>query len=583
MNLPVKQFNSVIAASYFGWLLGLLAFSACLAWLAFPSRLPAFGLIALTAAGVTAHVWLKEPVKARVWLRIAIQPEFVALALIMLVAVTLRFVGLSQNLPYLDNPDEPTTVQAAIKMLQTGDLNPHFFRWPSLPFYTQFLISIPRFLAGVGAGEFTNLSNLTASGFYLWGRTFSALLGSATVFITYLIGRKLYNPATGLVAALVLTVLPLHSEHSHYVTPDVPVTFWSTLVVFFAVLIYKDGRQCWYWWAGVATGLTVGSKYNVGVVFVTVIIAYLLAQNERRGRLSWLVKSGVVAGIVFLLTTPFAVLDLSGFLDEMAFQVRHYTILGHGTASEGASWLAYLADFWNEAFVYQAFLAALGGVLLVLWRQRREDWLILSLPALGYIFFAAAKVHFSRNLMPLLPELAIVAALFLLTLSSWFMTSWRKHFSARFNNFGDRNNSFQAGIVVILWLAFFGFALQHSILTDRYYLQPDTRQQAGAWIMTHIPAGAKVRLEHDTPLLPTDRYQDVNEQRPIGGHSLDWYRQQGFNYLVASSYEYGPLMAADAQANQNYQLLFKQGQLVARFPGDSHDHPGPTILIYKVR
>ncbi len=567
-----SRLTYAIKTAYFGWGLGLLALGAYLAWLWLPSRLPALSLMLLVGLGVGARVGLAQPTRVRGWLQLALKPEYLALGAILIVATALRFAGLAQSLPYLDNPDEPTTVQAAIKMLQTGDLNPHFFRWPSLPFYTQFLISIPRFLAGVGAGDFTNLANISDTNFYLWGRVLSAALGSATVLVTYLIGRFLYGPATGLLAALILAVLPLHTEHSHYVTPDIMVTFWATLTILFAVLIYKYGRSRWYWWAGIAAGLTIGSKYNVGIVCLTVILAHFLTPVIRRGRFNWLVKSGLIALIIFLLTTPFAILDLSGFLDEIAFQVRHYTIVGHGTASDGASWSAYLQDFVNEAFVYQAAIVAVGGIGIVLWRQRREDWLILSLPAIGYLFFATAKVHFSRNLLPLLPPLAILGAVFVLTVVSWA--------SQKLNI--TKSLTVQGVIVVILWLAFFGFALQHSFLTDRYYLQPDTRTQAGAWVIKNVAAGSKLRLEHSAPLLPPDRYQDVSAQRPIGGHDLEWYRQQGYNYLVASSYEYRHLMADDAQANQNYETLFKQGHLVAQFAGDSPDHPGPTILIYKL-
>lgn len=567
----MRNFKNILSTNYFNWLLGLMAFVAYVAWLALPSRVPALGLVMLIAVGAVLRFRQMQPLQAIRILIFALQPEIIALGVIMLLAIGLRFVALSQNLPYLDNPDEPTTVQAAVKMLQTGDLDPHFFRWPSLPFYTQFLISIPRFLAGIGANEFTNLQSIDYSGFYLWGRAFSALLGCATVFVTYLTGRILYGPATGLLAALILAILPLHTEHSHYVTPDVPVTFWASLAVLFAALIYKKGQQQWYWWAGVATGLAIGTKYNVGIVFFTVILVHFLTPKEQRGKFNWLIKSAIAAVVVFLLTTPFAVLDLNGFLDEMAFQVRHYTILGHGAESQGASWWAYLQDFWNEAFVYQAVIVAIGGIGLALWRQKREDWLMLSLPALGYIFFSSAIVHFSRNLMPLLPGLCILGAEFLLMTANLI-----------FSRLHIKKLAMQGAIVVILSLTFLSVALAHSFLTDRYYLQPDTRVQAANWIVTNIPAGAKIRLEPDTPLLPANRYQDIDEQRPIGGHPLDWYRQQGFNYLVASSYEYRDLMASDPTAKANYEALFNTGHLVAQFPGDSSQHPGPTILIYKL-
>ena len=341
------------------------------------------------------------------------------------------------------------------------------------------------------------MQNINPDNFYLWGRALSALLGSITIFVTYLTGRLLYGPAVGLMLGLVLgspaaslRTFPL--RHSRYYGD-----FSGLATLLFAVLIYKTGQPRWYLWAGVTSGLTISTKYNVGIVFLTVILAHFLSKSTERSKFSLLIKSGVLAIVVFLITTPFALLDLSGFLDEMAFQVRHYTILGHGTASEGASWSAYLYDFWNEAFVYQAAFVALGGIGVALWRQRREDWLVLSLPAIGYLFFSSAKVHFSRNLLPLLPPMAILAALFLILLSAWLANLIKRVFQ---NYNKDNKNvvkklAVQTSIVVILWLAFFSFALQHSFLTDRYYLQPDTRKQAAAWIIKQIPTGRELRLE----------------------------------------------------------------------------------------
>jgi hypothetical protein len=573
--------------------LGLLALLVVVLWLALPSRLPALGLLGLITAGGLARFYGTHPVIARQWLTKAATFENGALALILLAALGLRFAGLYQSLPYFDNPDEPVTVNAAIKMLQTGDLNPHFFRWPSLPFYTQFLVSIPTFFAGVSGGTIQDLKTIPPESFIFAGRIVSALLGTLTIFLAFLIGRALYGSAAGLLGALILAVLPLHSEHSHYDTPDVMVTFCATMTLLFAVYIYRSGARRWYLWAGVATGLTLGAKYNVGVVLLTVVLAHFLTPSERRGRLSWLAATfGLTAG-VFLLTTPFAVLDLPGFLNEMAFQVRHYTILGHGSASDDPSWSVYLYNFFDEAFVYQASLVVVGSILFALWRQRREDWLILSFPAIGYIFFSSARVHFSRNLLPLLPPLAILSAVFLLAIAGSLARLIKSRVQSSesrvqkvklFSVLSPQSSVLSTSLALGLFVVFFAFAIQHSVLTDRYYLQPDTRREAGEWIVKNIPAGAKLRVEPETPILPAGRYAGADERRPVGARPLEWYQEQGYDYLIASSYYYNPLSDTDKEAAANYQALFQRtDRLVKEFPGDSRERPGPTIRIYKVK
>jgi len=575
---PLTYKRILLTNPWFERTLGLLVFAGYILWLALPTRIPAITLFGLALAGVAAAIYAKQPARAREWAKILLKPKNLLLGLILIVAVGVRLPGISQSLPYLDNPDEPTTVTAAIKMLQTGDLNPHFFRWPSLPFYTQFILSLPQFLSGVGSGAFTGLNQIVPDNFYLAGRLLSATLGIATVGLIYLIGRIVYSSAAGLTAAFILAIIPLHSENSRYVTPDIMVGFFATLTLLFAALIYKTGQLKWYLWAGVASGLTIGTKYNVAIVLITVVLAHFL--SEKRKGIGF-VRLGATIGLalgVFILTTPFLALDLSGFLNEMAFQVRHYTLEGHGANFTGESWKAYLSYIFNEAFVYQGVVALGGGILLALIRQSRADWLILSLPATGYFFFSSALVHFPRNLIPLLPSMALLAAEFIL----WLTVQGFKLFQGKMRDSNSRL-VIKTFIVVILTLGFFFFGIRNSILTTRYNLQPDTRIQAGAWITQNLPVGAKLRLEPFTPYLSPERFQGVTEQRPIGGRGLEWYQQQGYDYLVASSYEYKELIATDPQAALNYSAIFQEAQLVKEFPGDSAERPGPTIRIYKVR
>lgn len=61
-------------------------------------------------------------------------PEVVALLVVMAIAMALRLWGISFGLPYTYIPDEPGYVAVALKMLHTGDLNPHWFQVPSLSF-----------------------------------------------------------------------------------------------------------------------------------------------------------------------------------------------------------------------------------------------------------------------------------------------------------------------------------------------------------------------------------------------------------------------------------------------------------------
>lgn len=550
---------------------------AFLAWLVLPSRIPAVGLLALVIGGAGFRRYAKQLRQQKLgW-----QPaylEYGAIGLILVIATGLRYTGLRQSLPYLDSPDEPTLTRAAIKMLQTGDFNPHFFRWPSLPFYLQALASLPRFLQDAGAGLYTDVKNIIPEGYYLAGRTWTAALGVGTVFLTYLTGRVLLGPVIGLLSGLIMAVLPLHSEHSHYITPDITVTFFCTLTLLFAALIYKTGQLKWYLAAGVAAGLTCGSKYNVAIILITVGLAHFSGEKRAATSWKWLAGAFGLALVTFILTTPFLIFDLAGFLNELAFQVRHYTIVGHEGASTLPAWQAYAEFFWREAFPYQASLFMLASLVFALIRQRREDWLLLSLPLIGYFFFSSAKVYFARNLLPLLPPLAILSAVFLVALAGWLAGRLKLNLQPA------RLLKIRFIIGAVTFGIFFYFAMLYCVETDLYYSRPDTRVQAGEWLVTTVPAGAKLRLETNTPTLPAGRYKNADEQRPVGGRPPSWYIEQGFDYLVTSSSQFTELeQQNDLEAVKNYKLIEEQFELVKEFKGENNRYPGPTIRIFKVK
>ena len=83
--------------------------------------------------------------------------------------------------------DEPEVMDRAVRMVQTGDFNPHFFDYPSLYMYVQAAVVVARFLFGAMRGEWSSLAQACRpTDFYLWGRAVTAILGTATCSVLYL-------------------------------------------------------------------------------------------------------------------------------------------------------------------------------------------------------------------------------------------------------------------------------------------------------------------------------------------------------------------------------------------------------------
>jgi hypothetical protein len=92
-------------------------------------------------------------------------PSRLGLALVLVAAAFLRFWALPHGIPFSVQVDEPEVLERAVRMMKTGDFNPHFFDYPTLYMYLEAVVSVFRFLVGAIRGEFASLSQATNADF----------------------------------------------------------------------------------------------------------------------------------------------------------------------------------------------------------------------------------------------------------------------------------------------------------------------------------------------------------------------------------------------------------------------------------
>jgi hypothetical protein len=118
----------------------------------------------------------------------------------------------------------------------------------------------------------------------LMGRVLSALLDTLTLLLTFLIGRRLYNPWVGLLGAALSSLAVMQIQQSHFMTVDNYAVFFTALTLYAAVRIAKqpptirmlnpeipanapyriDGRAAgWYVLFGISFGMALTSKVNL--------------------------------------------------------------------------------------------------------------------------------------------------------------------------------------------------------------------------------------------------------------------------------------------------------------------------------
>ncbi len=521
------------------------------------------------------------------------------------VAFGLRWGGMGWGLPFAFQPEESSIyVRWAMEVALHDQWNPQYFQNPSLLIYlfgVQFmgLFAVARVLQmGQDPGDLYMMFRGEQDLFYGLARLDSVLFGVATVFVVYLLARRLWGERAGLIAAALLAVNFLHVRNSQYAVNDVPSTFFLLLSFYYAVRVSEKGSLRHYLLAGLMAGLAASTKYNAGMVVVSIAAAHwLLHGNLRRmlqpRSLSRLLLSAIASIIGFVAGTPFSVLDFPGFNGGFLSQLDLGGTAWSGQASDPTA-VQFLAGVVHGSGAVAAAMALVGAVVL-LGRNRGQGILMLSFPICYFGFMSAMDLFFVRWVVPVMPFVALWAAYAFIRLV-------------------ELVPSRAGGVVAVILAAL--MLLQpalYSARLDWLYTQQDTRWEANIWAERNIPHGSKVAVEAFSLLdLESLTFRATLQQREIElfwratMHDLEFYRSGGFQYLAVSSYNYGRAFERPDKYQDRidfYQQLDRELELVAQFAprtdGETppfalddldtpfwhlfdYDRPGPTVKVYRL-
>jgi len=252
--------------------------------------------------------------------------------LILILGAFLRLWGIGFGLPFIYHPDEHDLSYSAM-VASLNRMHPGGFGLPS--FMIDLLggiylvyYGILRLLGDVSdASGFYRLYQAQPGTFHLLGRLLAVAMGIATLPSLYRLGRWGYGRTSGLLAMLFLSVAFLPVRDSHFLAADVPLTLFCTLAVLWSLLgcCKSTGYLAW---AAVAVGLAAGTKYTGVICLFPLWTAIWLTPNQSTSkRIQSLVSTTFLAGAVFLLTTPYLLLDFSAFRQDVA---QLFASLGSG-------------------------------------------------------------------------------------------------------------------------------------------------------------------------------------------------------------------------------------------------------------
>jgi hypothetical protein len=503
---------------------------------------------------------------------------WVALGLVLAVALGLRLWGIRQGLPYAYNSDEDAHfVPRAVGMLTLG-WNPHYFANP--PAYTDLLRLVFSVWFGGRAGVDHTFATNPAAVFTV-ARVCAALLGTLAVWLLYLAGARLFDRGVALLAAALEAVAFLPVFYAHLALNDVPTLAPLTLSLLGTAGVLRKGRARDYLLAGVGLGLGCATKYTAGVMLLPLLAAaaaqYLETPSAGRRVVAGLVLAGAAALVSFLVADPYSVLDFHAFEQGLAHQS---SLSGEAQGKLGApresGYVYYLWSLtWGLGWV--PALAALGGAVTVWRREPRLGWVLVPAPLLYLVFMGAEGRYFGRWLLPIFPILCLLAALFALQLARTLARFTQRFFEQRTpraerappaerlpstthpSTTHPATSAPQApragrvplvAFTVLVVLALCAQGVLYSVHSGLVLSRADTRALTRAWMVAHVPAGTPVVVE---PVVPDEWVQDVGHPTLTTPDGDRWPKYQSLLSVIDAAGDLRP-DEAHVVTLENYEL-----------------------------
>lgn len=132
-------------------------------------------------------------------------------------------------------------------------------------------------------------------------RAGAVLLSAGIALLLYDLGRTMYGPRAGAVAAIGYQLVPAFSIGSIFAFPDAPFVFFWVLAAWALWRARTGGRARDWYLAGLAAGLAAASKLNAAFLAISMAGFVLWTPSERRWRLRpEPYRAAAVALLVFL-------------------------------------------------------------------------------------------------------------------------------------------------------------------------------------------------------------------------------------------------------------------------------------------
>jgi 4-amino-4-deoxy-L-arabinose transferase-like glycosyltransferase len=346
-------------------------------------------------------------------------------ATLILLAVLLALAWFVQlDWRHLIPSDEGRYAEMAREMFVTGDwITPRYngyiyFEKPPLQTWLNALT-----FAWFGVGEWQ-------------ARLYTALTGFAGIFVVGYTGSRIFNPAAGVMSAVVLAASPYWNLMGHFNVLDMGLSFWMAMTLCSLLLAQRaqltpGARRGWMWLCWASMALAVLSKGLIGLMLPgAVLVLYtLIARDWALWRRLYLVSGMLVFAVV---AVPWFVLvqrDNPEFFNYFFIVQQFERYLTPAQNRPGP--IYYFVPVLIVGFL--PWLSVLGQSVRQGLRMPRQPngfapvTLLVIWSVFIFLFFSTSHSKLISYTLPIAPALALVIGAYLPGLTR---AQWQRHLSA---------------------------------------------------------------------------------------------------------------------------------------------------------
>ena len=101
---------------------------------------------------------------------------------------------------------------------------------------------------------------------------------TCSTVLLFQIVKNVFNTNVAIYSSIILSFTPLWVRNLHFMQPNIPVTFWTTLTIYFLILALKSNYPKNYIFSALFSGLSLSTKTFASIILLKFLLKYSVSK-----------------------------------------------------------------------------------------------------------------------------------------------------------------------------------------------------------------------------------------------------------------------------------------------------------------